>query len=242
MRRCTQHSTHTDADKIPLILVACGSYSPITYLHLRMFEIALDYINEYTTGWEVVGGYFSPVSDAYAKPGLASWGHRCEMVQLATSKSDWLMVDDWEASQTKFQRTATVLDHFHAELTRHFQAHPPPLASASREESTIPRSPEKGVTASVASSATSLSGSTSGRRRRPPFQIMLLAGGDLIQSFAVPNLWRESDLNHILGEYGCVVIERTGADVNEFLLSNDVLYQHRVGVFAVCGFLLVIIY
>lgn len=29
---------------------------------------------------------------------------------------------------------------------------------------------------------------------REPIQIMLLAGGDLIQSFAVPNLWKEADV------------------------------------------------
>jgi hypothetical protein len=26
-----------DETKTPLVIVACGSYSPITYLHLRMF-------------------------------------------------------------------------------------------------------------------------------------------------------------------------------------------------------------
>jgi hypothetical protein len=30
--------------KQPLCLVACGSFSPITYLHLRMFEMASDYV------------------------------------------------------------------------------------------------------------------------------------------------------------------------------------------------------
>ena len=57
---------------------------------------------------------------------------------------------------------------------------------------------------------------------------MLLAGGDLIQSFAVPNLWKESDLDHILGDFGCVIIERTGANVHDFLLSNDSLFRHKV--------------
>ena len=31
-------------EKTPLVLVACGSFSPITYLHLRMFEMASDYV------------------------------------------------------------------------------------------------------------------------------------------------------------------------------------------------------
>lgn len=64
-----------DSSKIPLLLVACGSFSPITYLHLRMFEMAADYV-KFNTDFELVGGYLSPVSDAYKKAGLASAEHR----------------------------------------------------------------------------------------------------------------------------------------------------------------------
>lgn len=64
-----------DSSKTPLLLVACGSFSPITYLHLRMFEMAADYV-KLNTDFELVGGYLSPVSDAYKKAGLASAEHR----------------------------------------------------------------------------------------------------------------------------------------------------------------------
>ena len=64
-----------DAARTPVCLVACGSFSPITYLHLRMFEMAADYA-KFHTDFEVVGGYLSPVSDAYKKAGLASAEHR----------------------------------------------------------------------------------------------------------------------------------------------------------------------
>ena len=57
------------SSKTPLLLVACGSFSPITYLHLRMFEMAADYA-KYNTEFEVIGGYLSPVSDAYRKAGM----------------------------------------------------------------------------------------------------------------------------------------------------------------------------
>jgi nicotinamide mononucleotide adenylyltransferase len=67
--------TMKDPTKTPLCLVACGSFSPITYLHLRMFEMAADYA-KFDTEFEVVGGYLSPVSDAYKKAGLASSYHR----------------------------------------------------------------------------------------------------------------------------------------------------------------------
>lgn len=167
--------------KTPLVIVACGSYSPITYLHLRMFEMARDHIRDHDK-YTVVGGYFSPVSDAYSKPGLCAQHHRIHMCTLATNDSEWLMVDSWEARQKTFVRTASVLDHFREEIDR------------------------------IA----------------PGVAIMLLAGGDLIQSFAVPNLWLKKDLDHILGDFGCLIVERTGANVHDFLLTNDSLYVHRV--------------
>ncbi|KAL2919498.1 Nicotinamide/nicotinic acid mononucleotide adenylyltransferase 1 [Polyrhizophydium stewartii] len=162
-----------------------------------MFEMALDYIID-GARFEILGGYFSPVSDAYAKPGLAAWLHRVRMCDLAVHDSSWLMTDPWEPSQPKYIRTATVLDHFNEELNGG------PTGGALLPDGT-----------------------------RRPIRIMLLAGGDLIQSFAVPNLWRESDLAHILGDYGCLIIERTGANVHDFLLTNDSLHTHRKNVFVV---------
>ncbi|KAJ5495898.1 Nicotinamide/nicotinic acid mononucleotide adenylyltransferase [Penicillium diatomitis] len=105
-----------DPEKTPLLLVACGSFSPITYLHLRMFEMAADYV-KFSTDYELIGGYLSPVSDAYRKAGLASAEHRVAMCQLAVDQtSDWLMVDTWEPNQKEYQPTAVVLDHFDHEI------------------------------------------------------------------------------------------------------------------------------
>jgi nicotinamide mononucleotide adenylyltransferase len=69
--------TLTDPAKTPLVLVACGSFSPITHMHLRMFEMAVDHVRQNMSDeYEVVGGYMSPVSDRYNKAGLASAAHR----------------------------------------------------------------------------------------------------------------------------------------------------------------------
>jgi nicotinic acid mononucleotide adenylyltransferase len=43
-----------------IVVVACGSFSPPTYLHLRMFEMAKDEILE-TQTYEIMAGYYSPV-------------------------------------------------------------------------------------------------------------------------------------------------------------------------------------
>lgn len=105
-----------DPEKTPLLLVACGSFSPVTYLHLRLFEMAADYV-KFNTNFELVGGYLSPVSDAYRKAGLAGAKHRVAMCQLAVDEtSEWLMVDPWEAMHKEYQPTAVVLDHFDYEI------------------------------------------------------------------------------------------------------------------------------
>jgi len=106
-----------DASKRPVVLVACGSYSPVTTLHLQMFEIASRFIKR-STNFEVMGEYLSPVSDAYKKQGLASSTHRLRMCELAANEkpNSRLMVDPWEALQQEYTPTAQVLDHFHHEI------------------------------------------------------------------------------------------------------------------------------
>ncbi len=62
------------------MFVVCGSFSPITYFHLRLFgiyllnnrieiTISLEMARDRATdlGYDVIGGYMSPVSDAYKK-------------------------------------------------------------------------------------------------------------------------------------------------------------------------------
>ncbi|KAL1649458.1 Nicotinamide/nicotinic acid mononucleotide adenylyltransferase 1 [Diplodia intermedia] len=73
----------SDSARTPLVLVACGSFSPITYLHLRIFEMALDWVR-YNTEFEVVGGYLSPVGDAY-KPDSSA--ELTQQLQIATIMS-----------------------------------------------------------------------------------------------------------------------------------------------------------
>jgi nicotinamide mononucleotide adenylyltransferase len=102
--------------KQPLVLVSCGSFSPPTNLHLRMFEEAADYC-EFETDFEVVGGFFSPVGDAYKKAGLASAQHRINMTRIAVeASSNWIGVDPWEPLHKEYLPTVKVLDHFDHEL------------------------------------------------------------------------------------------------------------------------------
>jgi nicotinamide mononucleotide adenylyltransferase len=108
--------TLSNPNKTPLVLVSCGSFSPPTNLHLRMFEEAADFC-EFETDYEVVGGFFSPVGDAYKKAGLAPAYHRINMTRIAVQDSSaWISVDTWEPLHKEYMPTVKVLDHFDHEL------------------------------------------------------------------------------------------------------------------------------
>ena len=177
-------TTLLNPEKEPLVLVACGSFSPVTHLHLRMFELAADYAR-HSTNYELIGGYFSPVSDAYKKDGLAPARHRLNMVRKACEEtSDRWDVDPWEASQSKYTPTAAVLDHFDHEIN----------------------SVMGGIWAQ---------NSQTGEKQHRRVKIMLLAGSDLLKTMSDEGVWDAKDLNHILGSYGAFIIERMGADIKK---------------------------
>ena len=71
------HRRLRHANKTPLVLVACGSFSPITELHLQLFELADKCVER--TGFEIVGNYMSPCSDQYGKAHLAPAHDRIKM-------------------------------------------------------------------------------------------------------------------------------------------------------------------
>lgn len=96
-----------------LILIACGSFSPPTSMHLRMFgestrlhnskrgaitfyqsnqiEIARNHLME-RGAFKVIGGIMSPVHDAQRKQGLVAGTHRLAMLKLAVRSSNWIQV------------------------------------------------------------------------------------------------------------------------------------------------------
>ena len=58
-----------------------------------------------------------------------------------------------------------------------------------------------------------------GNGQRKKVHIALLAGADLIQTMSTPGIWSEKDLDHILGNYGSFIVERSGTDIDEALAS-----------------------
>jgi len=69
-----------------------------------------------------------------------------------------------------------------------------------------------------------------GSQDQGPLTFKLLCGADLLESFAVPNLWNEEDLITIVRDYGLVVISREGSNPQKFIYNSDLLtlYQHNI--------------
>mmetsp|Transcript_6920 Transcript_6920/g.10894 ORF Transcript_6920/g.10894 Transcript_6920/m.10894 type:complete len:256 (-) Transcript_6920:41-808(-) len=113
----TKIKTETNDGRPRLVLVMCGSFNPITFMHLRLMEVGRDWA-ERQLGFHVIGGILSPVNDAYWKPGLQAACHRLRMCELATVDSDWIATDTWEAQQASFVRSLLVLEHVRLEVGR----------------------------------------------------------------------------------------------------------------------------
>lgn len=62
---------------------------------------------------------------------------------------------------------------------------------------------------------------------------MLLCGADVLQSFDVPNLWKQDDIAEILGRYGLVCITRSGSDPHKFIHQSDTLWKYRKNIHVV---------
>lgn len=147
------------------------------------------------TDFEVVGGYLSLVNDAYKKPGLAQAVHRYNMCRLACDKTS-----DW-----------LMVDPYEA-----------------RQENYVPTAPvldhfdeqinkiKQGVP------VLDENGREVGRKN---VRIILLAGSDLIQTMSEPGVWAEEDLHHILGRYGCYIIERAESEIDQSIFSTSSVHS-----------------
>ncbi|XP_026825684.1 uncharacterized protein LOC105281061 isoform X2 [Ooceraea biroi] len=156
----------------------------------------------------VVGGVISPVHDAYAKKELASAMHRCSMLRLALQNSDWIRLSTWETRQNCWTKTRVSLQH-HQNLLNSMLSNSNDIIHHLQTEDTdwIPEN--------VKNSSDNT-----------PIQIKLLCGADLLESFAIPGLWVEEDIDAIVGEHGLVVITREGSNPNKFIYDSDILSKH----------------
>jgi nicotinate (nicotinamide) nucleotide adenylyltransferase len=168
--------------KEKVVLALCGTFNPITYLHLRLFEVARDWCND-SARFSVVGGIISPVHDSYKKhkPSVADGHHRLKMCHLGVEESKWLRVSDWEMNQKDWSPSLVALTGLQ-EHVRTFQDW-------------------------------------------KDAQVKFLCGADLLESFAVPDLWDPNDIRNILEKYELLVVSREGSDPEKFIQSSELLKE-----------------
>ncbi|XP_008264172.3 nicotinamide/nicotinic acid mononucleotide adenylyltransferase 1 isoform X1 [Oryctolagus cuniculus] len=206
-----------NSEKTEVVLLACGSFNPITNMHLRLFELAKDYLSG-TGKYNVVKGIISPVGDAYKKKGLIPAHHRVVMAELATKHSEWVEVDTWESLQKEWVETVKVLRHHREKLAA---SH-----CGQQQSSPVPERPAR---------KRKWADQRPDSRQKKPLEpktegvpkVKLLCGADLLESFGVPNLWKSEDIAHIVADYGLVCVTRAGNDAQKFIYESDVLWKHR---------------
>ena len=169
------------SNRIPLAFVCCGSFNPITNMHLRMFEIAKNYFDS-NDKYEVLTGIVSPVSDGYKKKGLIEASHRVEMARLAVKNSDWIKLHTFEADNPVWLPTLEVLHYYKNYLDQY---------------------------------------------HGKDIKLMLLCGGDLVETFNIPNVWKTEHIEEILSKFGLVVIKRLGSNPEQLIYETDILYKHK---------------
>ncbi|CAG5133961.1 unnamed protein product [Candidula unifasciata] len=204
-----------------VVLLACGSYNPVTNMHLRMFEIARDALHR-TGRYQVISGVMSPVGDGYSKKDLVPSKHRCEMLKAALKSSDWIKMDTWECTQSTWSTTAKVLRHQKQQLEflNNSTHKPSPSKRRRRQHNSVSDIQENQVP------QIDIEGD------HVP-NIKLLCGADLLESFAVPGLWEEEDIEYIVGTHGLVVITRYGSDPLKFIYESDILTKFQENIFIV---------
>ncbi|XP_072378590.1 nicotinamide/nicotinic acid mononucleotide adenylyltransferase 3 isoform X1 [Diabrotica undecimpunctata] len=194
----------------PIVLLACGSFNPPTNMHLRMFELARDYLHR--MGQHVVlGGVISPVHDGYGKEDLMHSNHRLEMVKLALQNHDWVSYSNWECNQESWTRTREVLQYHQNHINAAVNESINNLYDINENELRwIPETIRNGDTG--------------------PVRVKLLCGADLLESFGTPSLWANEDLEEIVGRHGLVVITRSNSNPAEFIYNSDLLTKYMANI------------
>uniref|UniRef100_A0A3B5A384 Nicotinamide/nicotinic acid mononucleotide adenylyltransferase 2 n=1 Tax=Stegastes partitus TaxID=144197 RepID=A0A3B5A384_9TELE len=245
----------TETTKTHVILLSCGSFNPITKGHIHMFEKAREYLHK-TGRFIVIGGIISPVHDSYGKPGLVSSRHRLTMCQLAVQSSDWIRVDPWECYQDTWQTTCSVLEH-HRDLMKRVtgcilsNVNTPsttPVIGQPQNQTTpiyqnhnnmnhsptaiklwgkISESLGKICCVRPHIERFTFVGKDTVRTTQEKLRILLLCGSDLLESFCIPGLWKDSDMEVIVGDFGIVVVPRDGADTERIMNHSSILRKYK---------------
>nr|XP_053640904.1 nicotinamide/nicotinic acid mononucleotide adenylyltransferase 1-like isoform X2 [Cherax quadricarinatus]XP_053640906.1 nicotinamide/nicotinic acid mononucleotide adenylyltransferase 1-like isoform X3 [Cherax quadricarinatus] len=172
----------------------------------------------------------SPVHDKYGKEGLVSASDRIQLLRLALNSSSWVHVSEWETRQDDWTPTREVVQYHQNLIKSTLRKLGSSSSSVNRQGRELVDSLVNGnVDPSVKrqrvdgtpSWLTHLTGSTE------PVTVKLLCGADLLESFAKPGLWKDEDIEALVGKFGLVVITREGSNPYKFIYESDVLTRHQ---------------
>lgn len=114
---------------IPIVALMCGSFNPVTRMHLQMMRIFKQFVSSddqhRINGGSVVQGIISPVNDLYhvKRKNLLPSFHRINMINLALVEDqldDWIECNSWESDQKDWQKTLQVLDYHECHMKDKF--------------------------------------------------------------------------------------------------------------------------
>lgn len=191
--------------RVPLVLLACGSFNPITNQHMRLFELARDHMHS-TGQYQVVGGIVSPVSDGYGKQGLVLAKHRIAMAKLALQGSNWVTVDEWESKQPDWTETVVTMRYHYGRILKEYK------------QSNGTHYDSNGNIMPLSSTSPKLK---------------LLCGADFLDTFKIPGLWRKDHVEELVGQFGLVCVSRGRLQPERAVHESDTLSSHRQNIFLV---------
>ena len=178
-------------------------------MHLRLFELAKDQLRG--CGWNVLGGIISPTHDDYKKkkPSLdVSYIHRINMVELSLTNYEFVKCSKWEAVQDEWTRTREVLEEHLTQINR--------VMEASDNQHEFPHLPD------------SLKGlNRDGMKHENTFKLFMICGGDLLESFSKPNLWKDEDIEVIVRDFGLIVITREGSNPEQYVEEHPIVSKYK---------------
>ena len=189
------------------ILISCGSFNPPTIMHLRLFELARNHLNK--CGYDVLGGMISPTHDKYKKASLIPSNHRIKMVELSLQNYDFVKCSKWETNQDGWTRTREVLEEHLRQIRR-------VVETPDVELHNFPHLPE---------TLKGLKGKQVGEEE--VFRLFLICGGDLLETFSVPNLWKDEDIEAIVKNFGLIVISREGSNPEKYVENHEILKTYK---------------
>lgn len=183
-----------------------------------------------------MGGAISPINNYSSDdPDLQDCNARLKLLRLALEYNQWVRISDWAAKQKTAKSTLETLRYHRKVLTC--------IANKDNENIYKP-----GVIKWVPFGYMMC---TYGKTV-PPVQIKLVCGMDILKSIATPGLWTDDEVskdatslstyahNQILHDnasfqiaelfmqYGLVVIDEEGQNINRFIYDSDILSKYIV--------------